>query len=133
MYRQAMILSALVCLTDVSLYAPANAVTMAECGVKYEAARKAGTLNGLSWNDYRKAQCGEEAKVEAAPTASASGALFPPAIAPKYASEPSYKARRLTCLDQYRANKGGGGNGDLKWIQKGGGYYSECNKRLKGG
>jgi hypothetical protein len=20
----------------------------------------------------------------------------------------------------------------LKWIQKGGGYYSECNKRLKG-
>jgi hypothetical protein len=24
------------------------------------------------------------------------------------------------------------GNGGLKWIQKGGGYYSECNKRLKG-
>ena len=37
-----------------------------------------------------------------------------------------------TCLDQYNANKTGGGNGDLKWIQKGGGYYSECNKRLKG-
>lgn len=37
-----------------------------------------------------------------------------------------------TCLDQYHANKAGGGNGGLKWIQKGGGYYSECNKRLKG-
>jgi hypothetical protein len=38
----------------------------------------------------------------------------------------------LTCLDQYRVNKTNGGNGGLKWIQKGGGYYSECNKRLKG-
>ena len=37
-----------------------------------------------------------------------------------------------TCLDQYRANKASGGNGDLKWIEKGGGYYSQCNKRLKG-
>ena len=34
-----------------------------------------------------------------------------------------------TCLDQYNANKA---NGGLNWIQKGGGYYSECNKRLKG-
>jgi hypothetical protein len=24
------------------------------------------------------------------------------------------------------------GFGGLKWTQKGGGYYSECNKRLKG-
>jgi hypothetical protein len=23
-------------------------------------------------------------------------------------------------------------NGGLKWIQKGGGHYSECNKQLKG-
>ena len=37
-----------------------------------------------------------------------------------------------TCLDQYNTNKTGTGNGGLKWIQKGGGYYSECNKRLKG-
>ena len=37
-----------------------------------------------------------------------------------------------TCLDQYHANKTSNGNGGLKWIQKGGGYYSECNKRLKG-
>jgi hypothetical protein len=36
-----------------------------------------------------------------------------------------------TCLDQYNANKTSNGNGSLKWIPKGGGYYSECNKRLK--
>jgi hypothetical protein len=35
-----------------------------------------------------------------------------------------------TCLDQYRANKAG--NGNLKWIQKGRGYYSQCNSKLKG-
>jgi len=37
-----------------------------------------------------------------------------------------------TCLDQYNANKANGGNGGLKWIMKGGGYYSQCNKLLKG-
>ena len=37
------------------------------------------------------------------------------------------------CLDQYHANKASNANGGLKWIQKGGGYYSECNKKLKGG
>ena len=36
-----------------------------------------------------------------------------------------------TCLAQYKANKATNGNGGLKWIQKGGGYYSECNTRLK--
>jgi len=37
-----------------------------------------------------------------------------------------------TCLDQYNANKADNGNGNLKWIEKGGGYYSQCNKRLSG-
>jgi hypothetical protein len=37
-----------------------------------------------------------------------------------------------TCLDQYNANKATNANGGLKWIAKGGGYYSECNKHLKG-
>ncbi len=31
-----------------------------------------------------------------------------------------------------QANKAGSGNGGLHWIQKGGGYYSECNAKLKG-
>jgi hypothetical protein len=35
-------------------------------------------------------------------------------------------------LDQYHANKAANANGGLHWIQKGGGYYSECSKHLKG-
>ena len=37
-----------------------------------------------------------------------------------------------TCDDQYKANKATNANGGLKWIQKGDGYWPECNKRLKG-
>jgi hypothetical protein len=57
--------------------------------------------------------------------------VFPTAVSPKYSSESAGKAREHTCLDQYKANKETNGNGGLKWIMKGGGYYSECNKRLK--
>ena len=42
------------------------------------------------------------------------------------------KARMHTCLDQYNANKANNANGGLVWIKRGGGYYSECNKNLKG-
>ena len=59
-------------------------------------------------------------------------AVFPKAISAKYSKESPGKARMHTCLDQYKANKAKNANGGLKWIQKGGGYYSESNKRLKG-
>lgn len=65
------------------------------------------------------------------PTAGAA-AVFPAAVLPKYSSESAGKARMHTCLDQYNANKATNANGGLNWIAKGGGYYSECNKRLKG-
>lgn len=67
-----------------------------------------------------------------APVAKAGSAAFPGRVDPKYASEPAGKQRMHTCLDSYNAAKASGTLGDLKWIQKGGGYYSECNKRLKG-
>ena len=68
-----------------------------------------------------------------APAPVATGnAVFPTAISPKYANEKAGIARRKTCDDQYNANKDTNGNGGLKWIMKGGGYYSQCNKRLKG-
>jgi hypothetical protein len=38
----------------------AHALSMAECSAKYKAAKAAGTLNGMKWNDFRKAQCGAE-------------------------------------------------------------------------
>ena len=132
---------------------PASALTAAECSAKYQAAKTAGTLNGQKWNDFRKAECGAtaaaapaattaatvpaaaEAKPAAAPKTAAapSGpATFPSAIDPKYAKETAGKQRMHTCVDQYNANKATNANGGLKWIQKGGGYYSECTKRLKG-
>jgi hypothetical protein len=122
---------------------PAQALTMKECSAKYQAAKSAGTLGGQNWRDFRKAQCGPDATAAApaagapastpAPAPRATGsAVFPTAISPKYSSESAGKARMHTCLDQYNANKATNANGGLKWIQKGGGYYSECNKQLKG-
>ena len=72
------------------------------------------------------------AAAPAAPPMASGPAIFPSAINPKYAQESAGKGRMHTCVDQYNANKATNGNGGLKWIQKGGGYYSECNKRLKG-
>src|SRR5262249_2202315 len=57
--------------------------------------------------------------------------VFPTAVSLKYSTESAGKARMHTCLDQYNANKANNANGGMKWIEKGGGYYSECNKRLK--
>jgi hypothetical protein len=71
------------------------------------------------------------AAAPAAPAATGA-AIFPTAISPAHASEKPGKARMHTCVDQYNANKANGGNGGLKWIEKGGGYYSQCNAKLKG-
>lgn len=71
----------------------------------------------------------------AAPPAAAApgGPVFPSAIAPQYANEKPAKARIKTCAEQYKANKAANANGGLRWIQKGDGYWPECNRRLKGG
>jgi hypothetical protein len=136
--------------------APAHALSTQECSAKYQAAKAAGTLNGQKWNDFRKAQCGAdatpvaapapaapppppkqvEAKPKAAPAAAPAAptgpAIFPAAVDPKYSKESAGKARMHTCVDQYNANKATNANGGMKWIERGGGYYSECNKKLKG-
>ena len=72
------------------------------------------------------------AKPAAAPAAATGNATFPDAVSSKYSSEAAGKARMHTCLDQYNANKANNGNGGMKWTEKGGGYYSECNKHIKG-
>lgn len=156
------------------LIAPASAESIQkQCSEKYQAAKAANTLNGQTWNEFRK-QCGAELKGEApaatpAPAAPAAPApapaatpapapapapaptpekpkptsttaapaptgpiVFPKAVDPKYASLSAGKQRFKTCDDQYNANKATNSNGGLKWIEKGGGYYSLCNKHLKG-
>jgi hypothetical protein len=100
--------------------ASAQALTMQECSVKYKAAQTAGTLKGMKWNDFRKAECGADAsatpgaapaaatKPAAAPAlpanptattttrpsvapATPSNAVFPNAVSPKYSSESAGK------------------------------------------
>jgi hypothetical protein len=73
-----------------------------------------------------------EATPAAAPAAPAGPAVYPSAVDPKYSKETAGKGRMHTCVDQYNANKAANANGGMKWIEKGGGYYSECNKKLKG-
>lgn len=107
----------------------AYAITAQECSAKYKAAKSAGTPGGKTWNQFRKDECG--GTDEAAPAAAAT-AVFPKAISSKFASEKPAKARLHTCAEQYKANKATNANGGLKWIMKGGGYWSECNKKLKG-
>jgi hypothetical protein len=155
------ILSAALLVLGLSAFAtPAAALSTKDCSVKYQAAKQAGTLNGQKWNDFRKAECGAPpdaatntvsnpmapgttkpatpapapttttAKPTAAPAATGTAA-YPSAVDPKYAKESAGKARMHTCLDSYNAAKAAGTLGGAKWIQKGGGYYSACNARLK--
>ena len=65
------------------------------------------------------------------PPAVSANVVFPFTVSPQYSKESAFRARLHSCRDQYRANKATGGNGGLRWIQKGGGYWSQCNKRLK--
>jgi len=139
---------------------PSYALSAQECSAKYQAAKTAGTLNGQGWNDFRKAQCGDEATAapaaadtkaaeakdkpeaksaakpkakSAEPAATPAGpATYPTAVDAKFAKEPAARARLHTCAEQWKSNKAANTTGGLKWIQKGGGYWSECNKRLKG-
>jgi hypothetical protein len=130
---------------------PAQALSMKECSALYKADQTAGKLNGLTWNAYRKEKCGPQATTTTTPdtkpttttkepaaatkakpaTTTATNAVFPTALSAKYSKETPAKQRMHTCLDQYKANKANNANGGLVWIQKGGGYYSECNKHLK--
>jgi hypothetical protein len=71
-------------------------------------------------------------KPEPASAGDPSKAVYPKAVnADKYKGLSDGQQRQKTCLDQYNANKASNANGGMKWIQSGGGYYSECNKRLK--
>ena len=55
----------------------ANALSMHECSAKYQAAKSAGTLNGMKWNDFRKSQCGAEASAAPATAPAAAPAPVP--------------------------------------------------------
>jgi hypothetical protein len=149
--------AAAICAGVAFSFAPASAQNrLKTCNDEWNAMKANNTVGDKKYADFRK-EC--LAKTAAAPTetpaaappaakpaappksaaatkpaapAAAGEPVFPTAVSPKYSSETAGKARMHTCLDQYNENKAGSGNGGLNWIQKGGGYYSECNKRLKG-
>jgi hypothetical protein len=152
---------------------PAEALSSHDCSVKYKAAQDAGTLNGMKYADFRKANCGTDATDTSAPAATPAatpaptpapaptvatdsgepnitntehtaepvaptnvapkGVVFPKKVDPKYASESPGKQRMHSCLDQYHIDKANNTLGGLKWIEKGGGFYSLCNAELKKG
>ena len=102
-----------------------SAPSVPGCALHYLAAEVSGKLKGRKWKQFRQEECGETETT----------AVFPTAIAPKYSAEKPDKAMTLTCADQFsanKANKAANANGGLKWIEKSGGYYSECIVRLKG-
>jgi hypothetical protein len=99
-----------------------SAPSVPGCALHYLAAEVSGKLKGRKWKQFRQEECGE----------SETSAVFPTTVAPKYSAEKPEKARTLTCADQFTANKATNANGGLKWIEKSGGYYSECIVRLKG-
>jgi hypothetical protein len=116
-----------------------NDFRKAECGAPADtpASRAANPFSPTAATAPAPAPTTPSTRTAPAPTPRAGvtgSAVFPKAIDPKYASESAGKGRLHTCLDQYNANKaagGGAGNGGMKWIEKGGGYYSACNKGLK--
>lgn len=129
-----------------ALAAPAaGKMSFFACHKEFQSAKKNGTLNGQNYAAFKATHCsgaGASSSATSAPSPkpapstplaaiSNSNAVFPSRLAPEFASLSAGKARYKTCLKQYNANKAGGGNGSLKWIQRGGGYYSQCNTRLK--
>ncbi|TJV71189.1 MAG: hypothetical protein E5X76_16470 [Mesorhizobium sp.] len=127
--------------------APASALTMKECGETYRAAKEGGTLNGMDWAAFRKEKCAtsaaesvsadtaeqqkEDTSTAVVPTVAPAGVTFPTTLAAEFKTEKPAKARMKTCLQGYHDNKEAGTLNGLRWIQKGGGYYSLCNARLK--
>ncbi|MFB9948150.1 hypothetical protein ACFFP0_04780 [Rhizobium puerariae] len=150
MYGKLTFVAAGALLAALAISSPASALTMKECSAKYQAAKADGSAAGVKWNDFRAKFCGAEAAAadkadeadvatttekepEKATVKAPKSVKFPKAVDKKYASETPGRARLHTCVDSYRANKEAGTLDELKWIQKGGGYWSLCSAALKAG
>jgi hypothetical protein len=121
--------------------APASAQQsrMKACNDEWNKMKADSTVGDKKYADFRKECLAREAPADTSTTSAAKpsatksgGAVFPSSVSSKYSTESAGKARMHTCLDQYNANKANNGNAGLNWIQKGGGYYSQCNAKLKG-
>jgi hypothetical protein len=81
----------------------------------------------------RKSAAAPAAPAEPAAPVEVGNAVFPTAVDPKFASQKPFLARIHTCSEQWKANKAANTTGGMHWNKKGGGgFWSECDKRLKG-
>jgi hypothetical protein len=117
------------CRADLKAAAPAATPAAPTAAAPAEAAPTAPAAPAAAAPTKRAARA-KPAAPEA--PAAAGSAVLPSAINPAYSNLKPGDARRKTCSEQYEANKSTGGNAGLKWTQKGGGYYSLCNAKLKG-
>jgi hypothetical protein len=122
---------------------PAQALSAKECSTKYQAAKAAGTLNGMKWNDFRKAECGAEAPAPTPPPAAEKPAPKPapaaaaekPAPTTTTAGEkpvsPGRQAmlnRMHACSADWKTLKAEGKRpAGTKWPQ----FWHECDARKK--
>ncbi|MDP2357464.1 MAG: hypothetical protein Q8M31_15585 [Beijerinckiaceae bacterium] len=140
--------------------APPRENLMKACGDKWRAVRDVEKTKGVTWPQFlatcraqasgarvppATGQAKNEAKNEASKDSSkpasvkparqasvgGSAPVFPQDVAARHATERPALGRQRTCADQFKANKAAGTNGGLKWIEKGGGYWSRCNAHLK--
>ncbi|MDB5641391.1 MAG: hypothetical protein JWN07_708 [Hyphomicrobiales bacterium] len=125
--------------------------SMKACGEKWQAAKAANATQGATWPKFLtecRASLAQPAVAvaavtnppsakaqDAAPPAAAGAAaspVFPGAVPAKFADLRPSQARQKTCSEQYQANKATNGNAGMRWLEKGGGYWSLCNRKLKG-
>jgi hypothetical protein len=122
---------------------PAQALTAKECSAKYQAAKAAGTLAGMKWNDFRKAQCGADGtaapppppaptKAAAPPPPEKTAAPSPPPVAPAAKTgspgRQAYLARLHACSADWKTLKADGKRPEgMKWPQ----FWHECDQRKK--
>lgn len=121
-----------------SVPASAEQISIKECSAKFRVAKESG--NAAKWTEFRKTECGIDPEptrdttgqaLAATPRIISDSVTFPPEVDQKFASETPAKQRQKTCLEAYHANKAASTLDGLRWIEKGGGYYSMCNARLK--
>src|SRR5262245_17061608 len=93
--------------------APASALTMAECSAKYGAAKDAGTLNGMTWNQFRKAECSADASA----ATNAAPAAKKPAASDAANAEPAKGLTMKECSAKYGAAKDAGTLNGMTWNQ----------------
>lgn len=107
---------------------PAHALSMAECSAKYKAAKAAGTLNGMKWNDFRKAQCGSDTTAAPGPGPATTPPTTTTTTTPPSGGRQAMYARERECGKEWKAEKAAGTRpAGMKWPQ----FWHECDARMK--